>query len=59
MERLLTGDDVAEIIGVSRDRFDIIRRAGKGPKEVRLGHRTLRFRPQDVDDWLVERQNAA
>jgi predicted DNA-binding transcriptional regulator AlpA len=59
MEKLLTREDVAEIIGVTPDRFDIIRRQGKGPVEVRLGHRTLRFRPADIDAWLVSRSNAA
>jgi predicted DNA-binding transcriptional regulator AlpA len=59
MEKLLTRDDVADLIGVSRSRFDMIRRAGNGPVEVRLGHRTLRFRPADVDDWLKQRSNAA
>jgi excisionase family DNA binding protein len=59
MDRLLTRDDVARILGVSRDHFDDMRKAGGGPKETRLGHRTLRFRPQDVDAWLIERQNAA
>jgi len=59
MDTLLTRDDVARIIGVSRDHFDDMRRAGDGPKETRLGHRTLRFRPADVDAWLISRQNAA
>jgi excisionase family DNA binding protein len=59
METLLTIDDVARIIGVSRDHFKLMRRAGDSPVEVRLGHRTVRFRPQDVDAWLLEHQNAA
>ena len=59
MDRLLTRIDVARIIGVHPDHFDDMRRAGDGPKETRLGHRTLRFRPQDVDDWLLSHQNAA
>jgi predicted DNA-binding transcriptional regulator AlpA len=59
MDTLLTRQDVARIIGVSVDHFDDMRSAGDGPKETRLGHRTLRFRPQDVDAWLLEHQNAA
>jgi excisionase family DNA binding protein len=59
MDTLLTRDDVAKILGVTRDHFDRMRRAGDGPKETRLGHRILRFRPQDVDAWLVSKQNAA
>jgi predicted DNA-binding transcriptional regulator AlpA len=59
MDTLLTRDDVARIIGVNRETFDDMRRAGEGPVEVRLGHRTLRFRPADVDAWLVSRSNAA
>lgn len=59
MDKLLTKEDVAEILGMSRDRFDHMRRRGDGPPEVRLGHRTLRFRPEDVDGWLRQRSNAA
>jgi predicted DNA-binding transcriptional regulator AlpA len=59
METLLTQEDVARIIGISVDHFRLMRRAGNGPKETRLGHRTLRFRPEDVDAWLLSRQNAA
>lgn len=59
MDTLLTRDDVARILGVSRDHFDIMRRRGDGPPETKLGHRIVRFRPQDVDAWVISRQNAA
>jgi excisionase family DNA binding protein len=59
MDKLLTPDDIAEILGIGRETFDDIRRAGNGPREVKLGHRTIRFRPQDVDAWLIERSKAA
>lgn len=59
MEALLTRDDVARILGVSRDHFDLMRRRGDGPPETKLGHRILRFRPEDVDAWLKQRSNAA
>jgi excisionase family DNA binding protein len=59
MDKLLTRDDVAQIIGVSREHFDRMRRAGHGPAETKLGHRILRFRPEDVEAWLKQRSNAA
>jgi predicted DNA-binding transcriptional regulator AlpA len=59
MEKLLTSEDVAEMLGIGPETFGDMRRAGDGPPVIKLGHRTLRYRPADVDAWLISRQNAA
>ena len=59
MEKLLTAPEVAEQCGMTVDAFQRMRHRGDGPVEIRLGHRTLRFRPEDVRDWLAARSNAA
>jgi excisionase family DNA binding protein len=59
MEKLLTSEDVAELLGIGPETFGDMRRAGEGPPVIKLGHRTLRYRPEDVDAWLAQRTNAA
>jgi len=59
MDTLLTREDVARILGINAETFDHMRRRGDGPPEVKLGHRTIRYRPVDIDAWLISRQNVA
>lgn len=56
MEKMLNIDDVADILDISRSTFNRIRGRGGGPKEVRLG-KQVRFREEDVWDWLEEKRN--
>lgn len=52
---LLTTEDVARLLGVSEKLIHNWRYEGRGPRFVKLGHRTVRYRPEDVDSW-IERQ---
>lgn len=54
---LLTADDVAGVLGVSRDWVYSEVRAGRIP-HVKLG-RYVRFRAESIDQWLagIERAN--
>lgn len=54
---LLTTDDVAVMLRVGRDQVKAWRMAGEGPKYIRLGHRTVRYRRSDVDEWVAEKQD--
>lgn len=51
-ERLLTADDVADMLGVGRDWVYAEARAGRIP-HVKLG-RSVRFRAARVAAWLAE-----
>jgi excisionase family DNA binding protein len=48
---LLTADDVAAMLGVSRDWVYAETRAGRIP-HVPLG-RNYRYRPQAIEDWIT------
>lgn len=48
---LLTLDQVAERLNVSRRTIENLLRAKKGPQFIRIG-RTKRFRPEDVESWV-------
>jgi excisionase family DNA binding protein len=54
--RLLHAEDVAELLGVSRDWVYAEVRAERLP-HVRLG-RYVRFRRESIDAWIIERERA-
>lgn len=49
--QLLTIAEVAEWLSVSTDTLTRLRRAGEGPRTVRVGGQ-WRYRPDDVTAWL-------
>lgn len=52
---LLTPEDVAAQLGVSRKALERWRCTGDGPRFVRLGHKTVRYRMEDVETFVAER----
>ena len=54
MIRLLTAEQVAEILAVPRTRVWAMSRRGEIPT-VRLGPREVRYREQDVESWIERR----
>lgn len=57
MASLLTADDVAASLGVSKDWIYAEVRAGRIP-HVRLG-RNVRFRAESIDEWICELEFAS
>jgi predicted DNA-binding transcriptional regulator AlpA len=56
--RLWTVDDVATFLGVPIKTLYQWRTKGYGPAGIRVG-RYIRYRSQDVIEWVTERQTAA
>jgi predicted DNA-binding transcriptional regulator AlpA len=54
MERLLTAEEVAEVLKVRVETLNQWRWLGKGPRAIKSGRRFLRYRPADVEAWLEE-----
>lgn len=54
----ITSADVARRLGLPRGRVDKMRAAGTGPRFLRLGHRTVRYRLADLEAWLSERASS-
>ncbi|KAA2213203.1 helix-turn-helix transcriptional regulator [Teichococcus oryzae] len=52
---LLTPEDVAARLGVSRKALERWRCTGDGPRFVRLGHKTVRYRHQDIETFISAR----
>ncbi|WP_114856462.1 helix-turn-helix domain-containing protein [Brachybacterium sp. YJGR34] len=53
--RLLTSDDLAELLGVELRTIERWRKSGKGPPFMLFG-RTVRYHPTRVQQWMVSRE---
>ncbi|MBO4700385.1 MAG: helix-turn-helix domain-containing protein [Alphaproteobacteria bacterium] len=51
-EPLLTPKQVAKIIGISEYSIARYRKLGIGPKYLRFGEKLIRYRKEDVEEWL-------
>ncbi len=50
-ERLLTTNEVIEMLRLSRSTFENLRQRGQGPKHVKVG-RQYRYRKTDIEEWI-------
>lgn len=57
--RVLREDQAAQMLGIHVQTLRRWRRAGTGPKHLRLGARLYGYRIRDVCTWQEERQQAA
>jgi excisionase family DNA binding protein len=55
--RLMTPDDVAELLGIPRLTVMRLARAGKIPS-IKIG-KVYRFRPTTIEAWLTEQEGQA
>ncbi|MGH2719700.1 MAG: helix-turn-helix transcriptional regulator [Actinomycetota bacterium] len=58
LERLLSVDELAELLGVPVNTVYRWRYRGEGPQAIPVG-RYLRFDPADVSRWLEKRKAAS
>ncbi len=56
--QLLTSEELAELLNISRHAVYQMRHRSEGPRFIRLDTRSVRYRPEDVDAWLEERAAA-
>jgi predicted DNA-binding transcriptional regulator AlpA len=54
-ENLLTPQDAAQMLRVSRQHLARLRVEGGGPPFVKLSHRVVAYRPSDVEAWVAAR----
>lgn len=52
IDQLLTPAEVAELLKLQPSTLVEWRRLRKGPRHIRVGHRTVRYRRSDIDAWL-------
>jgi len=54
MERLLTAEELAEMLSVRVETLNQWRYRGEGPRFVKSSRRFLRYRLSDVEAWLEQ-----
>lgn len=52
MKSLLTSKQVAEMLGTTVGALAVMRHRGQGPAYIKQGHRKIRYRPEDVENWI-------
>lgn len=52
MKALLTGEEVAVILGVTPGTLRTWRYLAQGPKYVKLSNRWVRYKPEDVQEYI-------
>lgn len=50
--RLLTRDEVQDRYGIGKRFLEVAAMRNEGPAMVKLGHRTVRYRVCDIEDWI-------
>jgi len=53
---LLTTDEAADFLGVSTRKLEQLRSEGGGPTYVKLGYRTIRYRPAALEGWIADHE---
>ena len=56
MKGLLTEEKAAEAFELTPRCLQNWRTKGGGPPYIRIGHRTVRYDPEDLERWLEERK---
>lgn len=55
VEKLLTTQDVAELLGVKPGTVENWRYLGKGPSAIKVGG-AVRYRSESIQEWINDRE---
>ena len=55
-ESLFTSREAAQYLGLAKITLDIWRSKGKPPAYIKIGNRAIRYRRQDLDDFILQRR---
>ncbi len=51
-EQLLTPTQAGDLLAMTKGALAQLRYLGSGPRFVRVSGRAIRYRPQDLDEWI-------
>jgi hypothetical protein len=51
---LLSEDEAADELSILKTTLAGLRRAGRGPRHIRVNHYNILYRPQDLDAWVEQ-----
>jgi predicted DNA-binding transcriptional regulator AlpA len=55
IERLMTATEAGALLAMTRGALAQLRYMGTGPKFVKLGGRSVRYRREDLEEWVARR----
>jgi predicted DNA-binding transcriptional regulator AlpA len=55
LQRLLTTPQAAAVLGFHPSYLAKARLTGNGPRYLKIGGRSVRYRPGDLDAWLADK----
>jgi hypothetical protein len=55
----LTSAQAATVLGFHPSYLAKARLTGTGPRYLKIGGRSVRYRPRDLDVWLAERERSS
>ena len=53
-ERLMTATEAGDLLAMTRGALAQLRYMGTGPKFVKLGGRSVRYRLEDLEEWIAQ-----
>ncbi len=54
-DNLLNTEQVADLAGLSPRTIKQMRQTGNGPRYFRLGERTIRYKREDINEWIEKK----
>ena len=56
LQRLVSQNEAAELLGMSPRYLEARRQRGGGPPFIRISARAIRYRTDDLDEWIEKRR---
>lgn len=57
MSNLISEHEVARILNIAPKTLQSWRQNGFGPKYLKLSNKTIRYKTEDIQNWLQQRTN--
>ena len=58
MNRIISGDQIREIVPYSKTHLARLERAGEFPQRIRIGRNRVGWLASEIDTWIAERAEA-
>jgi predicted DNA-binding transcriptional regulator AlpA len=53
LPRLYRTDEVAAMLGITSEKLKALRRQGRGPKPIKIGPKTIRYRMSAIEEYFA------
>ncbi len=53
-DKLMTASEASDLLAMTKGALAQLRYLGTGPRFVKLGKRSVRYRPEDLEAWISQ-----